>query len=220
MRASLTYVGQFTDVELSPRAVCDGYQTEELAAHPALPRLVGVDAEHRQDASEVDTHVVEARRDQGGVVLPRLTWHEPLPRPLSELPDEPGAERPVAGPTYHTHEPQVSLRGVGKSGEVRLRDRRHVDWTCRKVQAVDTVLEPAAHASAKSPLPEVHWAAEFRAASGDLPDDLGRAPDSARCLIPRSIPPAMAKSVGIMVANTSQSAIEVRVRPRTRSSRP
>jgi Amidase len=48
--------------------------------------------------------------------------------------------------------------------------------------------------------PESHWALEFRAASGDLPDDLCNAPDSARRLIPCSIPPAMTKSAGTTVA--------------------
>ena len=114
---------QFAEVELRPRAVCHGDQAEKLAVHAAVPRLVGVDTEHRQDASEVDTHVIDARRNQGGVVLPRLARHELLPWPLSELADEAGAKRPVAGPANHTHKPQVSLGGAGKSRDVLIRDR-------------------------------------------------------------------------------------------------
>ena len=60
-----------------------------------------------------------------------------------------------------------------------------------RVQLVDPRLKPAAHPNTKGPLPKGHFAAACRAVAGDLPDDLGNAPDSARRLIPRSIPPAM-----------------------------
>jgi hypothetical protein len=52
----------------------------------------------------------------------------------------------------------------------------------------------------KDLLTEIHWSDTFRAASGDLPDNFGGAPDPTRCLIPRSIPPAMTKSAGMIVA--------------------
>jgi hypothetical protein len=56
---------------------------------------------------------------------------------------------------------------------------------------VDPRLEPAAHANAKDLLPKGHWIDAFGAASGDLPDGLGNAADSARRLMPRSIPSVM-----------------------------
>jgi hypothetical protein len=76
---------------------------------------------------------------------------------------------------------------------------RSVTWTCRKIQLVDTRLKPATYANAKDLLPKIHWIDASRA-SGDLPDNFGGAPDSARCLTPRSIPPAMTKSAGTIVA--------------------
>ena len=153
--------GQFAEVELRPRTVCHGDQAEKLAVHAALPGLVDIDTEHRQDASEVDTHVVDARRNQGGVVLPRLARHELLPWPLSELADEAGAKRPVTGPANHTHKPQVSLGGAGKSRDVLIRDGCSLNCSCRKAQPIDTRLEPAAHAKAKGPLPKSHCVAAF-----------------------------------------------------------
>jgi hypothetical protein len=82
--------------------------------HTALSGPVDIDTEHRQHASEVDTHLVNARRDQRRVVLPRLARHEFLPRPLSELADEAGAERPVAGPANHTHDRRYRWAVLGR----------------------------------------------------------------------------------------------------------
>jgi hypothetical protein len=47
-----------------PRAVRDGDHAEKLAANAAMPGLVEIDTEHRQDAGEVDSHVMDARWDQ------------------------------------------------------------------------------------------------------------------------------------------------------------
>jgi hypothetical protein len=49
------------------------------------------------------------------------------------------------------HEPQVSLRGAGKSGDVLVGDWCGVDWAYGKVHLADTRLEPASHANTKNP---------------------------------------------------------------------
>jgi hypothetical protein len=68
-----------------PRAVRDGDHAEKLATHAAMPGLVEIDTEHRQDAGEVDSHVIDAGWDQSRVVLPCLARREFLPCLLSEL---------------------------------------------------------------------------------------------------------------------------------------
>ena len=72
---------------------------------------------------------------------------------------------------------RVSLGGVGKSGDVVVRNRCGVNWTCWKIQPGDPRLEPAVHANAKDPLAKVHWIDAFGAASRDLSGGLSNAPD-------------------------------------------
>jgi hypothetical protein len=57
----------------------------------------------------------------------------------------------IAGAANDAHEPQVSLGGAGKSGDVVVGDWCGVDWACGKVHLVDTRLKPASHANAKNP---------------------------------------------------------------------
>jgi hypothetical protein len=116
-----------------------------------MPGVVEIDTEHRQGPGEVDSHVIDAGWDQSRVLLPCVAGvnfcrvcclNSPTKRALNDQ----SRVRP-----NDAHEPQVSLRGAGKSGDVVVGDWCGVDWAGGKVQLADTRLGPASHANTGNP---------------------------------------------------------------------